>query len=37
MEGDFPVVDKEEYIDCGVCAVPCPASAVRGYTDLLAL
>ena len=29
MEGDFPVIDREWYIGCGFCAVPCPASAVR--------
>ena len=29
IEGDFPVVDKEWCIGCGVCAIPCPASAVK--------
>jgi Fe-S-cluster-containing hydrogenase component 2 len=29
MEGDFPVVDKEWCIGCGVCAVPCSFGAVK--------
>jgi NAD-dependent dihydropyrimidine dehydrogenase PreA subunit len=33
MESDFPVVDKEWCIGCGVCALPRPTSAIKVETS----